>query len=453
MRRKLLFRLTVTLLAVLVLYGLILGLPAMAWQSFAAKRAFKELILASMLAGERRKCESSPADFVFTSPSGGHYYPYGPDGSPSNPKAPALPKRLLAQLDRIRGVALDMGLFEPDKGGRMAAARMPWKGPCSIIGGKLPLESAMVARTVLTATIFWALVCALLALGAGLLVYSPMVKRIRKLERAAASIADGNYSGRLTLQGHDELADLARSFNKAADEITKRDMAMTKLLQDVSHDLVTPLASLQAAVEAISRADNRKSEKFEDNISRALEEVTYMAGLVRDLKAASKSDAGNWEPQIRSLDLNEIVKRVVNRFIPLARRRGISLDYSVPDESIIVDADDSLVQQTLSNIVQNSVQYNHDGGHIAVVLQHDKEADAFRLEITDDGPGVGKEQIPHLTQRLFRGDQARARRPGGMGLGLSIAEKVTASHGWKLEFFQIEPSGLGVAISGDTRKP
>ena len=117
-------------------------------------------------------------------------------------------------------------------------------------------------------------------------------------------------------------------------------------------------------------------------------------------------------------------------------------------DPLTVAADPTQLQQALANVVQNAIQYNEAGGHVAVVLEWTGGAERWRIVIRDDGPGVPAELWPRLTERLFRGDEARARRPGGMGLGLAITAQVMEAHGWTLEFDQVEPQGLEVRILG-----
>ena len=140
------------------------------------------------------------------------------------------------------------------------------------------------------------------------------------------------------------------------------------------------------------------------------------------------------------------MERIAARFAPLARRRGIALDYSVPDDAVTISADPTQAQQALANVVQNAIQYNNEDGHVAVVLENSESGQAD-IRVRDDGPGVPDEQWPRLTERMFRGDEARQRRPGGTGLGLAIAAEVAEAHGWSLSFTHVEPHGFEVRIS------
>jgi len=446
MWRRLVPRLTVTLLGVLVLYGVILTAPTLGWRRFVSEGTFREVMLAAMRAGERARCEGDPAGWSYRSPAGGTYFAYDPQGHAASSEAPPIPARLSERLAAGDKAAMDLTLLEPGAGGRSAVARMPWDGPCAMLHGRIPLEQAAVARTALFGALSWALVCALLALGAALLVYAPMVRRIRKLRSGAEAIASGNYAERLALEGRDEVAEIGAAFNAAAEEVERRDRAMTQLLQNVSHDLVTPLAALQAAVERLSRIADRRSPEAEEQLSQALEEVTYIASLVDDLKAISRTEAGLGEPQPVELDLREVVERTTARFTPLARRREISLDFSVPDDAVRIEADPTQALQALANVVQNAIQYNNPGGHVAIILDKSDGGPAG-IRVRDDGPGVPEELWPRLTERLFRGDEARRRRPGGTGLGLAIAAQVAEAHGWGLSFAAVEPQGLEVRLS------
>jgi signal transduction histidine kinase len=138
------------------------------------------------------------------------------------------------------------------------------------------------------------------------------------------------------------------------------------------------------------------------------------------------------------------VDRVVARHRPIARASGVELNVAVPDPALVVPSDHTLLEQALSNLVDNAIRYNHAGGHVAVLL--DRAGDGFVLSVTDDGPGVTDAELAQLTTRWFRGSEARTRRPDGHGLGLAIVAESVKRLGLSLTFHRAGETGLRAEI-------
>jgi signal transduction histidine kinase len=138
---------------------------------------------------------------------------------------------------------------------------------------------------------------------------------------------------------------------------------------------------------------------------------------------------------------------VVARHWPVASPRAVDVEFAVPETPTWIDADVTLLEQAVSNVVGNAVRYNHSGGHVAVILDA-PNAGEFSLRVVDDGPGVPDEHLARLTDRAFRSDDARRRHPEGMGLGLDIARRVAAFHRIALSFRRSDYGGLEVEFRG-----
>jgi len=115
-----------------------------------------------------------------------------------------------------------------------------------------------------------------------------------------------------------------------------------------------------------------------------------------------------------------------------------------------VTADTTLLEQAVSNLVYNAVRHNRAGGHVAVILDQDG-AQRFRLRVIDDGPGIAEAELKRLTERGYRGDEARTRAPSGQGLGLSIVQRVALLHDLTLTLRRSEYGGLAASLAGPLR--
>jgi signal transduction histidine kinase len=164
------------------------------------------------------------------------------------------------------------------------------------------------------------------------------------------------------------------------------------------------------------------------------------------MSAAAKLESDQVATELDEVDLGAMVERVVARHEPIAEQKAVELNWSVPEASVNVRADSTLAEQALSNLVQNAVQYNSEGGHVSVVLEADDTS--FEIRVLDDGPGIPPELLDDVATRGVRSDAARSRNEGGQGFGLAIAREVCEQHGWTLELANRDESGLLARLRG-----
>jgi signal transduction histidine kinase len=379
-------------------------------------------------------------------------FAYGPDFESANPHAPQFPADLRASLEAPDD---DAGRRE-NQGDALVttvAARMAWaEGPCAIVlvrrfdprSGDSMLVDAAAASTLVA-----------LLVGAVLLAVGPILRRLSKLEDGVKRSATTGYREPVQVEGRDEIADLATAFNTAGTEVKKqidvvetREKTLRNFVENTTHDVMLPLTVLQGHLTRM-RNDLARGAPIEREIVReSLEESHYLASLVQNLGAASKLEGDEPIARRDPLVLNALVERVILRHRSIAAEKGIELDFAVPESEVRTAGDVTLIEQAVSNVVHNAVRYNKSGGHVAVVLE--AAEGRFSLRVFDDGPGVAQDELARIRERSYRSDEARARHPDGMGLGLSIASDVAARHGFDLEFGASEAGGLEVRFSGPT---
>lgn len=324
-------------------------------------------------------------------------------------------------------------------------AHLDRAGPCryfevwersSPIGPDSPMMVAnMAARLGLAALL-------LVALGVG--VIRPLVRRVRGLALATNAIVAEDFQGALPAGRDDELGDVALAFNRAAEtararlgELRRRDEVTREVLANLSHDVRTPLAALKVALERIL------AEGATPQLRQiALAEVVYLEGLTENLGALARLEGTALPLMRRELDLSELVGRVVERFAILGRARGVDVLASHPDEPLRLIGDPLALEQALSNLVHNAVDFA--GAHVAV-LCFARGAEAV-VEVRDDGPGLLWSEVPRLTERHFRGDRGNARGRPGQGLGLAIAAEVARRHDGALEMHNLPERGSCVRV-------
>ncbi|HMI88226.1 MAG TPA: HAMP domain-containing sensor histidine kinase [Polyangiaceae bacterium] len=342
-------------------------------------------------------------------------------------------------------------------GGEEATAmlvRAAEDGPCALVQVTWPPHTSGRRRFFYFMLMGLLVVIAAAAALGVFVVVQPLTRRIDKLRRAAGAV--GSPEGYISAHdpASDELGDLSTSLDRAharirtdADQLEERQRTLERYLADIAHDLKTPIASLQIALErAAKQSDNRD---LSDLLKGSLGDVIYLNALTTNLRLACQLREG-WNPAEGSpgVDLGETIDRVVARARYFAQNRGMALEAARPDVPVFASCHATAVEQAITNLVENAIAYGDQGGHVAVVLEADRAR--FTLVITDDGPGVPPAEMPRLGERTFRTDEARQRDPSGSGLGLAITSEICKRCGWKLAFEPHEPRGLRVSIEGPT---
>jgi len=375
-------------------------------------------------------------------------FAYGADFVSANPRAPDFPAGLRRSLETGADRA-DESFREGERSGIRVAARMSWEsGPCAIVMAVRPgAGPRWVTRNQL-------ITAGALALGLALAVFvaaGPIVSRVRTLQAEVRRSARERYATPVTVRGDDEIAQLAREFNDAREEVRRqfravedRGEALRAFVANATHDVMIPMTVLKGHLSALGDAQGGPDPEV---LRSAMEEVQYMASLIQNLSASAKLDAGEPAIEFGEVDLNALVERVVARHAPIARQKGIELNLAAPEEKVVARGDLTLLEQAVSNLVHNGVRYGRRGGHVVLLLDSGTGGD-WRIRVVDDGPGVDDELLARLTQRAFRGEEARSRHPEGQGLGLHIAFEVARRHGFALELGRSEYGGLEAELRG-----
>lgn len=289
----------------------------------------------------------------------------------------------------------------------------------------------------------------------GLLVSWPLVRRISRLTQAMNEAKEDHPQVQAELQATDEIGDMARSFNALGDRIerkvvslARRDEVLRGHVANTSHDLAIPLTVIQ---HRLRRAIDLVPESFESraDLVAALEESAYMSSLVRNLNVSTKLEAKDLYVQPIRLDLQELLRRVESRFIALAKMKDVDFNLATQDQPIWVKADPVLLEQAISNIVQNAVQYAPAKGHVALIAH--LRGETFCVQVIDDGPGIPEAVLDKILNAGVRDVNVRGRNPEGLGLGLSIVRQVCDLHHWELRLKNRTPErGLDVSLTGPT---
>jgi two-component system sensor histidine kinase BaeS len=278
-----------------------------------------------------------------------------------------------------------------------------------------------------------------LVLGAGLAYW--LTRRVRVLAAGTHALMEGDYTARVEVRGHDELAQLARDFNALAATLASAREARQQWIADIAHELRTPLAVLRAEVESLQDGVRPLDQAA---VSSLASETGRLARLVEDLHTLSLSDLGALTYYKEPLAIAEVIEDVLDAQRRALAQQGLELRTEL-DESARVHGDEARLGQVFGNLLQNSVRYTNAPGTIAVKAARRGERVIIVWE--DSAPGVPDEELRRLTERLYRVEGSRNRASGGAGLGLAIAKAIVEGHGGTLGARASALGGVAIEIA------
>ncbi len=276
-----------------------------------------------------------------------------------------------------------------------------------------------------SALLLYFIVVAVAVIPLGLLLAEIITRPINALNQVMVKTTRGDFTARARVNGHDEVAQLAETFNMMSEKLENIDKTRSEFISNASHELKTPLSGMQILVESMAEDPDMPEETRREFLADISGEIKRLTVIVSDLLTMVQMDSQNMRLKKRDIMLLNIVQETVYRLRPIARDRKISLTIGAEDP-VLVHVDPDRMLQVAYNLVDNAIKYTHDGGSVTVDVR--KSGQRALMVVTDTGVGIPKEEIGHLFERFYRVDKARSRGTGGSGLGLSIVRNILALH-------------------------
>ncbi len=264
-----------------------------------------------------------------------------------------------------------------------------------------------------------------LALELGVIFFSIIYvrrysRRLNKIMASMRIIQEGDYSHKIEMRGHDELAFLADEFNYLTERLQISENKRRQFVSDASHELKTPLASIKLLSDSILQyeMDTQTVREFAGDIGNEADRLTRMTNK---LLALTKDEGDTALDDAEIIYMAPTVERVVKMLEGIAQRNNITIALDLRQDSTVLLQEDDLYQITF-NLVENGIKYNVSGGKLSISLH--RQEDMAVLRIQDTGVGIPPEAFGHVFERFYRVDKARSRESGGSGLGLSIVRSM-----------------------------
>jgi signal transduction histidine kinase len=282
-------------------------------------------------------------------------------------------------------------------------------------------------------------VVALSVLGVGtsliaLVVFGPTRRRLRQVQEATRRLGGGDLSARAPDGGGDEVAALAQSFNRMADELASRaralesaDKARRQLLADVSHELMTPLTAMRGYIETLAMPQLKLDAATRERYVQIITDETYrMERIIGDLLDLARLEGGGGAMRSEPVQVETLFDRVASRHERELSMRNIRLERTVDAGATQVTGDPDRLEQALQNLAANALRHTPDGGAIGLAAM--RHGATVRLTVRDTGSGIAPEHLPLIFDRFYKVDASR-KQTGGSGLGLSIVKAIVERHG------------------------
>ncbi len=265
---------------------------------------------------------------------------------------------------------------------------------------------------------------------------------ISKLKKALQSVADGKLDTRVGSQmknRRDELAELGQNFDFMTSQISSLVNGQRQLLHDVSHELRSPLARVQAAIGIAQQ----QPEKVNTTLSRLEKEAERMSDLVGELLLLSRMETGVSHNQPTEIDINLLLDEIVADARFEAEAKSVHILYQ-HDGQVSLLGQQELLHRAIENVLRNAIKFSDAGGNISIRAGLDANARHFDIVIEDEGPGVSDADLTKLFRPFFRGEPQRR---DGIGLGLTIAQRAVTAHRGRIEAENRSQGGLRIRIS------
>jgi two-component system OmpR family sensor kinase len=306
-----------------------------------------------------------------------------------------------------------------------------------------PLTSLLAALRNLKWILFFLLPVSIVFSGMmGALLAKLTLNPVNRIMDTMHQITAENLKLRIALpETKDEISRLAETFNEMLDRLEKTFSSQRRFIEDLAHELKTPLSILKGELE-VTLKKLRSPDEYESTLSSSLEEANRIIKIVEDLLMLARYDKNMVPFEMKSLNIESLVRNLVDGIRPLAEQKNIDLHLSSKSSANIYGDEDKL-KRLILNILENAVKYTPSPGKVFVDIS--EERGQARIMIRDTGKGIPKDKLPQIFERFYRLDKTLSQN--GFGLGLSIAKSIAEAHRGMIEVESELNKGTAFKIS------
>ncbi len=282
-----------------------------------------------------------------------------------------------------------------------------------------------------------------LVLVLGYFLSGILVRPFQKVTRSIEDITDGFLDENISVPDYLETELITDAFNKMLARVRTLDESRQEFVSNVSHELKTPLASIKVLADSLNAQENVPLELYQEFMQDITEEIDRENQIITDLLSLVKLDKKAADLNITSMNINDLLELILKRLRPIAAEKKVELilDSFRP---VNAEVDETKLTLAISNLVENGIKYNVEGGWVKVSLNADHKY--FYVTVADSGIGIPKESLDHIFERFYRVDKSHSREIGGTGLGLAIARSIIVMHRGAIKVYSKENEGTTFSV-------
>jgi len=308
-----------------------------------------------------------------------------------------------------------LALAQPARGGPMANV---------LDDMALPLVQALLIALVISAVM-------------AALVARSIARPIQKVAAGAQAFATGNYAQRVPTSGPSEVKQLANDFNDMAAQVQSARQIERDFVANVSHELKTPLTSIQGFAQALRDGDVVDAAGMQRAAQIIYDEADRMKHMVNDLLDSARLESGDLGMTHSTVRLNEIAQTCINKMQPRADAAGVAIEGNLAGDVPAIFADGDRLVQVVTNLIDNALKHTSNAGKVIIEtrnaarkLDSRESQRGVEISVSDNGSGIPPEDLPHIFDRFYQADKSRS--AGGAGLGLAICKQIVEAHGGQI---------------------
>ncbi|MCU6497436.1 HAMP domain-containing protein [Rugamonas sp. A1-17] len=361
-------------------------------------------------------------------------------GAASLPAPAALMARMAAGDTVFE--TLDHFAEEPVRIVSLPVRATPLRYTVQVAGSLDDVRHVVASASVMFLALALALLVALTVASASITRW--VFRSIDDIVGQAQRIGEGNLDQRLTHPGtRDEIGHLVDTLNDMLDRIDQSFQIQRRFTSDASHELRSPLSRLRAEIEITLRRP-RDAAEYVDTLRSCMEEVERLTLLVEELLALARYDAGQDRDASASTSLGEIAAAAIGRAQATAQQRQVRLTLQAASTPVLAAIGEGAATLIVVNLLENAVKFTPAGGAVDVRVWRD--GGHACLSVSDSGPGIGVDELPHLFERFYRGASARSGAAAGVGLGLALTQTIVQGHGGRIEAANLQAGGAAFTV-------
>lgn len=257
------------------------------------------------------------------------------------------------------------------------------------------------------------------------LISTILVKPFHKVSESISAVKDGLETEVLEVSGYEETRHIVTAFNEILKRMSTLDKSRQEFVSNVSHELKTPITSMKVLADSLIAQEDVPVELYKEFMIDIADEIDRENKIINDLLSLVKMDKTAADLNVESVNVNELIERILKRIRPIAEQKDIDVIYeSVRD--VTAEIDEVKVSLAVSNLVENAIKYNEEHGYVKVTLDADHQF--FTIVVEDNGIGIPEEAKEHIFERFYRVDKSHSHKISGTGLGLAIARNAILMH-------------------------